>query len=445
MLTDDLLVKIIFNDDSELDIKAKEDELNPAVKADLSSFSIIMELDDQVDSVVGRVSSNELFFVLNNQSGDYSPSNTTSPLAGKIKEGVKVVVTNGLQPLGTYYVSDWFAPLSVSKRNAEIRCEDKLQRLLNNLVDTLDILSGLPLNVFIEEVFQRVGLVPADYNVDPSLTQVLDYGVVSGLKLSELLRDITKAGNCYIYVGLDDIVYVKSKDITGAVVHNFSDDVTQSSNTILRLNSGKSVIHSYNSLAVNYVTADVSEVINVLNISNIGVPSGVSVLSDYKTIGNVFEIDRVKVSASDNILVTGINATQGKISLDVNNLSLTSEFCTVDVFGKVIKTSESKVVKQDTVNIARNGVKDLTIKSKLIQSESQAVALADKYWTLINLDVPYIECMSHDSTFPYLLGDICQVVSNAVDYNYKGYIHTVRYDWVGGDALRNSLKIKYTT
>lgn len=428
-LVEDVVVRVTFKDDSTLDLTAENY---------LHKFSLMLELDTSRQALTGGVSANELNLVLNNSSGVFSLTNQESPYYGLIEEDIKLEVFVAGEPQGVFYVKNWDAPSTATRKVATIRAVDRLQSVLNSPVSLLPVNRYIMLKDYLKLVFLSVGFSEEDLDISEDLTEVLNYTVVSGASLSSVLNDIALSGHCYIYVGKDNKIHAVSKDIRGEVRHSFSDSVG-----IVSINPAKSLLSGGNTLSVGYYTTSLGEVTEVLAIKGVTLPVGESTLANYEVKNaNLFEIDSVKLTSDKNVRLLGVTWTQSTVSITVENAEEEESTCDIFVYGRQLDLSSSYVLRQDYDLVQRNGRKDIKLESTLLQTKSSADALADKLWSLVTQPIPYIDAKLFINHFSL---DLCEVVkfeSERLNLNYTGYIHSLTFEWRGGDAVTVNVGVK---
>lgn len=115
----------------------------------------------------------ELNFELNNISKDYSPENTSSPLAGYVTSGrhVQLVATNGTSSTVLYdgYIDDFDLKPGINDRSVPMSCLDALGRLKGVSVTT-PLYQGLRTGDAVGLVLDAVGWPTAARDIDAGAT-----------------------------------------------------------------------------------------------------------------------------------------------------------------------------------------------------------------------------------------------------------------------------------
>lgn len=431
-LVTDMVVRVHFDDETSLDITA------PMIR----SFTMLSELDDSLQKLVGNISANELTLTVANRGSILSPTNEESPYYGLIKEDIKIEVINGESKLGVYYVKDWKPNNTATLQTVSIRAVDRLQSVLNSPVGLVGINSLVPLGDYIKLVFQSVGIPETDLDIDPTLSQVLDYTIASGVKLASLLNDLSLCGFCYIYVNNEGKIVVRSRDITGDPVHIIRGDGSTPGN-MTSVSPAQSMLSTGNVLRLSYSTPTPSEVKELTKLKGVVVQPGDFPIENYQVNGgNLFEFDHVRVESAQGVTVEDVSFTRTDVSLLLNNPSYEEATCDLWYYGRTVDLSNTYIERVNSELVAKNGRKELTLKCPLVQNRYTAEGLIEKFWTLFNLDVPYLQTRVRSEGFIFNLGDICNVVDESRKLDFKGYIHSINYEWRMGDLVISQLGLK---
>ena len=293
---------------------------------------------------------------------------------------------------------------------------------------------------------------------------VLNYTTVEGKSLSDLLNSICISAYCNIFVDNNNNIVVRSRNAQNGVTKVFSDQTN-----ITRIEVSKSLLNESQGLKLGYSASAVSDIIELTSLKSYEVQNGDVVIPNV-TFGNhtAYDIDKIVVSADGGVVarITGYTSNSNEISLylsvsgipdkeepveegeeiyDENGELITSRIVagtdTVDivVYGKTIISTEAFVER------GKSGqeIKVLSIESPLTQSLKDAEALIDKYWTLVQLPLPFIKVDVLVSDFSYNLGDMCEIEATTRNLKFFGYIHSVDYEFFGGAGVSCTVGVKY--
>jgi hypothetical protein len=427
----------------DLKVKIKIDDtptyftLDQTEQGLLKSFTLKQELDSDISKLIAPISSNELKLTCVNFQGIFNASNTSSPLYQKLKDGTELLVYDGNVRIGTFYIIDYDAPTSSISSTCSIRAVDRLQNILNTNVEVEQIYSNMSMKAYLTQVFEKVGFISEDIVIDDDLYNLtLNYTLINGKKLGELLADCMIAADCYCYISRTNKVIVKSRSISGVAVKHFT------GGNINSVNIPKSLLNQSNTLKVGYVTTSKSEVEKLVELSGVSVGVGTTVLEDYKTEeNNIYEIDNVKISSTSGVKIEEISATQATISMSLS--SIIEETVDIVVYGKTVKKTEAFVKQQDYMRVYTEGEKGVEVKSVLLQDKDLANSLLSKLWTRLQAEIPYLTISTKTTSLEY---DLCYIVDVIepirTKLNYLGYIHSLTYKWNGGNSVSVDLGIK---
>ena len=431
MLIEDISIELYLRDGS-VEVVSSRDRL--------VSFNVIYELDSELEGVVGQISANELNISLLNTDSRYSVHNEASELYGLIGAGVVIKVKDKGVDRGTFIVNEWSSPRGGSNV-ANIRATDRLQSVLNSDVKVLDIDKNIILYDYLKSVLLNVGIGVEDIVIDESLkSKSVKFTITEGLKLSSLLNDIALSYDLYIYVDECNKVVVRSKGISGEAVHTLSDSVN-----VYALNTLEEEGCAYNKLNINYKMPYLGNVVEVLNVKELSVPIGISD-SEWLQIedSNLYDVDNVRVDSKCNIDIEGVRYNKCGVQLTFNNAENSDKLVDVIVRGRRVEVVDVVESISDDVSIDSSGVITLDVDVSFIQSKEGAVILRDKLWGRLRSKYPYIRLNILSNMFAYNLCDICYADIPSESMTYKGYIHSIRYDWSGGNVLRCEVGLKNT-
>jgi hypothetical protein len=434
-LVNDFYLKLTFKNDTTVNLTATNR---------LVGFSMLLEMDNSGEWFKGSISANELNFGLENTDSQFMNTNSLSPYVGLLEENVKVEVFEGLVRLGTFYIKEWITPNTSAKKVASVRAVDRLQSVINSPVDLLGMNSNIMLKDYIKKIFLNLGFLESDLLIDQSLTQMLNYTVIGGTKLSNVLNDISLSGDCYFYMNKDDKLVVISKVVTGIPTRTITDTAEVGIKaTLYDVTPSKSMMASANLLNLGYTNLTLSPVKQLASIRDYMSKVGISKTDPFKVEnGNMYEVDHVRVESEFDVEVTDVTPTQNTFVLDINNPHTVPVSTDITLFGKTIDLINTYIERQDDLLVQKYGRKEMKLECKLIQDMESASALADKLWTRINIPVPYLVGRLHEPNFNYNLGEISEVKALTVNLSFIGYIHSLKYNWAGGEAVRIEIGIK---
>lgn len=429
MLIDDISLELTLRDDS-VEVVSSKDRL--------VSFNVLYELDSELEGVNGKISANELTFGLLNTDGRYSLHNEESELYNKIGNGVVVRIKDKGVVKGTFTITEWSSPRG-SSNVANIRATDRLQVVLNSGVEVLDVDKEVILYDYIVGVLNSVGISIDDIVIDEALKyKTIKFTITEGFKLSSLLNDIALSYDLYIYVNTDNKIVICSKDVKGDVVHTLSDSVN-----VYALDTKDEVEGAYNTLNINYKMPQLSDVVDVLTVKELSVPCGTSHSELLKVENsNLYDVDTVRVDCKYNVDVEDVKYNKKGIKFTFSNADDSERLVDVVVRGRNVEVVDVVESISDVDDVSINGAIALDVNVVFVQSKSDAVVLRDKLWGRLSAKHPYMHLSVLCNDFSYALGDICNADIRSEHMEYRGYIHSIRYNWSGGNTVRCELGLK---
>lgn len=408
----------------------------------IKGFSLLYEVDADIEKIYSAISANELNLTLINKGSVFSLENTESPLYGILKNGAELEVFETLssEPIsrGKFYIVDYDAPLNAMSSTFSIRAVDKLQSILNKDVSLEQVSSSLSMYDYFLRIFLSLGVLSEDLLIDEDLKSIfLNFSIFNGKKMAEILNSCCKASDCMIFVDSMGRINIKQKMMVGTPVKHFT------TSNIISLDISKSLTYDYNTLKLGYVAATISENIELLK-STMPCPAGEYRFSDLEmNKANVYDIDNVMVRGSCDVEIIGCAYSQKLFTLDVNNLGTEEINLDVVVTGRTIETTTAYITTKNEADITLNGDKALDITSESIQDSTYAKTLSAIYWDRLNERIPYITLKTRSNSLqfmPCMIVDVKEPVKAKLDY--LGYIHSVKYEWNGGDAFSVEVGIK---
>lgn len=408
----------------------------------IKGFSLLYEVDAEIEKIYSAISANELNLTLINKGSVFSLENTESPLYGVLKNGAELEVFETLssEPIsrGKFYIVDYDAPLNAMSSTFSIRAVDKLQSILNKDISLEQVSRSLSMYDYFLQIFSSLGFKSEDLLIDEDLKAIfLNFSIFNGRKMAEILNSCCKASDCMIFVDSMGRINIKQKKMVGTPVKHFT------TSNIISLDISKSLTYDYNTLKLGYVAANISENMELLNCT-LQCPAGDYSFKDLElSKDNVYDIDNIMVRSSSGVVITGCSYSQALLTLDVNNPATEEVNLDVVVIGRTIETATAYITTKNETDIGVNGDKSLDITSESVQDAAYATTLSAIYWERLNDHIPYITLKTRSNSLqfmPCMIVDVKEPVKAKLDY--LGYIHSVKYEWFGGDAFSVDIGIK---
>ena len=408
----------------------------------IQTFSLLYEVDSDIEKVYSAISANELNLTLINKGSVFSLENTESPLYNKLGNGTELEVFETLsgEPIsrGKFYIVDYNAPLNAMSSTFSVRAVDSLQAVLNKDVSLEHVLSNTTLYDYFLQIFLDLGFSPDSLIIDEDLKSIfLNYSIFNGKKMAEILNSCCIASDCMIFIDCAGRINIKEKNMVGTAVKHFT------TSNIVSLDIPKSLSFDYNLLKLGYVAASISENIELLK-SNLSCPAGDYSFKDLKmSKDSVYDIDTIRVSSEKDAELVGCSYSQSLLSLDMHNPATEETNVEVVVTGRTIEATTAYITTKNEASITLNGEKSLELTSESIQNPEYAQSLSMTYWERLNEKIPYITLKTRSNSLqfmPCMIVDVKEPIKAKL--NYLGYIHSVKYEWQGGDAFKVELGIK---
>jgi len=361
------------------------------------SASWLEETFAESDRPLGQISANYLDFVLNNIDQRFRPDNTTSPYAGKMVAGVKVVAYTSLEvstdtweelPIGTFYVGNWDA--SIDDPEASVACYDRLIDICNKPTPTIPVSYNITHKDLYIKLFEALGLTTADYEFDDkSYTDTMAYSFLVGNKVRDTLQALSQASFTCVYINKTNnkIRVAAYKPVGSTPVTYWADD-----DQISNISRPTSFVNNVQDISIAYTIPVLNNITELLNLQNIDMVAGQNVIM--QTLPQPLRsITAVKLRNSSFSKVAAVSYSGYTINVTIN--CTTAETLTLVVEGIVISLPDLTEIVSANVG----AVGKLETGNKLIQSQASALALGARVARITNVNGPYvtIECFGDPS------------------------------------------------
>lgn len=374
-------------------------------------------------SPFGIICSNTILIKLKDIEEVFVKTNTSSPYYGLIEQGFKIEyyikVDNGeYERGGIYYCTD-IENSSSSLRGDVINVEgaDLLQYISNSPVNLKIIKKNITVKEYLAYIFESFGLTEGQYHIADTLNHNLKYGYSYGKQLKEILNDIARSYICNIYVDENGIIQVIDlKDLAKQTEKQFEFSGTLN---VFETTLGIKMLSSYNAIKLNYVNPTDIENTKILSTSSLSILPGDSTLSEftfgdeYRTLG--IQSVSIKPEEDMEMSVNWFEASQDRITVNVNNPAEDFKKASVDVFGKTIV--ENKVtLDKNAINVDKDKRKYLEVETSLIQDDDYAKEYVSLLVNFIMAETNYITVRCRVN--PILkLGSIVSMRSDRLKFN----------------------------
>lgn len=387
---------------AQRDIKAKVDIYFDGVAQapillgsdNIASITFLEEGQAEGENPLGRVSANELTIALRNDEQQFTPTHTESPYYGKLVPNLKVEPYLGLKingsyewiPLGVSWAGDWSAPSD--SLFATIVCHDRLYELGQKDVPQIPTMENQTQAVILATFFRAIGLTPAEYSIDATLTTVVPIAWFPDGKVIDALGILASAFNCTISMTRGNIVKVSNNRTVGSSVVTFAD-----TNMVYTSEVPQKTEEIYSEVRLKYKTPFVGEQVSLLKIEELSVPAAGVTLDNLKfTEAPIAFVSYVKISEAAHVGISAMSVGTWGISLTLANAAGAIKTVVLEVFGYPIKTVEDEVVKRDDDAYALIGSKVLPIDNHLVQTAAAAEAHAELILPVVSDEKAYVYC-----------------------------------------------------
>ncbi len=367
---------------AQRDIKSKVDiyfdgEGNPPTQLDkdhIKSIHFLEEGQAEGETPLGRVSSNEITIALRNDEQQFVPTYEAGPYYEKLVPNVKVEPYLGLLvegsyewiPLGVFWTGDWNAPSN--SIFATIVCHDRLYELGQEDVPQIPTMENQTQITILNTLFRAIGLDPAEYSIDATLTTVVPIAWFPEGKVLRALNVLAGAFNCTIAMTRDNILRVSSNRIVGSSVVTFAD-----TDMVFDSEVPQETEEIYSKVSVKYKTPYIGSVVSLLKIEELTIPAAGITLDDLRfTESPVAFVAYIQLSEAPHISISSMTIGTWSMSLTVANVAGVAKTVNLEIFGHPIKTVEDEVTEQDATALALIGSKILPIDNYLVQTASAA-------------------------------------------------------------------------
>ena len=359
---------------------------------DLISIKVLEETEpDSATIPMGNISSNEITVRFNNINRKFDPGNPTSPLYGMLTRNRRIRAWLGVQvselypveyyPLGTFWSQDWSAP--EGEGWAETTGWDKLESLRTSQYSTSAVYENLSLGAMAARVFEAGSVTIDQYSIHEDLYDIIiPYAWTDNISCREALSRIAAAASGRVYCDRDGLVVLEPYVVPETSEFEFTRDNFFSKDHPLAWTQianyvevhatpliPTAAVEIYNDTTAFSVPAHTTPHQTVKKFCIFSQTPAFDVVTPitFTTDGGTISVDNISIyswAAEITFLNTGVSAA--------NVTSIT-------IMGKnLVPAGISASIASDEVSIRTCGKCDgPVIESELIQTETQAQAIAD--------------------------------------------------------------------
>lgn len=363
---------------------------------DIISLELMEESSDGSIKPAGSVSSNELQLVFDNTTRAFTPTNPTGTYYGKLHPGTLVVAELALKTdddpetweyvaLGTFRTSDWSAPSDSVE--ASVTCYDRLKDLGNISVPLIPTQQNISYGMMFRLLFTALGLTPAEYNIDASLTTLIRAGWFPAGTVFDALRNLAEAANAVVYVDRNNVIQVRSCASVDAYIVEMTD-----TNQIIKADNPQQYADIYSSVNIQYKTISVKPMDTILEINDLEIPAGGMTLTGLQFNDTpVIYCDYAQITGAVNSSVSAFAWGAWGCDITFANSGATTETVSVVVRGRAFEALSAAYVAEDATTKALIGTRTLKVDNQFIQSLSYATSYATKLLQAVTDTSPKVE------------------------------------------------------
>lgn len=359
-----LKIKLIFSNGITHELTGS---LDGSDTSKIISLDVNESITKNTGAVYGGVSVSRIRLTLSNMDGIYTPSNSSSPVYGKMDTSAKVEVYSDDKLYGVYYISEWGSGLTYTGyTKVNIVACDKLGSILHKTIPHIGIDERCTFKSLISKLLGSCDFTAVVPALDDTI--ILEYSSLKGKTIGEALDTICQGMGGYIWEDGNGTVYAYD-------ISHFSELIPKmilsgSKNVVSCEANGE--IYRANTLGVNYVDAKKSETLKLFEVESLSLPQGDS--SKIIEVGEgIFSINGVHIineKEKDKMcFCTGLSYSQAAASVDFHNPHTAPQNVRFSLYGTRIEYIQNLTQIQTGTDGG-----ELIINNPLIQSQAQAEA-----------------------------------------------------------------------
>lgn len=329
---------------------------------------------------LGIMSSNTANISILDSSGDLVLTNASSPYAGYMRNGVKMVFTlinndGTTEPFGVFYTDDWDTRRANGGYDTtNLNGKDFLDYIGNMEIPELNAFSSVEISSLLVAIFEGLGLTSEEYFIDPTLNLKLTFSVTKGAKVRDTLNSIANALIARIVIDRAGVIRVKP------AFPEIPDELdTLKSQFVLDTTIAHNPDSQYNRVRLDYVAVGIRESETLATLNNYTVTPGENVIDSIEIPSNTQGIDGVYLDygvTSENYenMIDSIEYTgyQGGVSIVFNSLASEEFNADIVVSGRTSGATKQSIYADVNTSNPIKVANLLILTSDYIQSKSIA-------------------------------------------------------------------------
>lgn len=299
-------------------------------------------LDETSSSILpfGEVSYNELTIELDNLQNRYTITNNTSPYAGKLIAGKKVILTYLVEtsdgvfesiPGGIYYTDDWIT--STDSNSASLVCYDKMSQVGYKPINRFKVQTDINVVDAYIMLFEACGIQSTEYTISSALTGTLPYFWCSADDLRTCLSDLSTLTRTVVYTDRKGIINVMP------LVSPFNTDLVLTDNTLILSAKGEpSYSNVYSGVRIKYDIVIGDKLTTLYTNDELVLEPGLNTISNelFETTP-VVSITGIKIGSGVQCTVVDYSCTDGTFDIILDNKSANQVKVSLTIEGTVVQ------------------------------------------------------------------------------------------------------------
>lgn len=387
-------------------------------------------LDETSSSTLpfGEVTYNELSIELDNLQNKYTITNDTSPYAGKLIAGKKVILTYLVEtsdnvfesiPGGVYYTDDWIT--STDSNSASLICYDKMSQIGYKPINRFKVQTDVTIKEAYIMLFDACDIKSSEYIISSDITGTLPYFWCSSDSLRACLSDLSTLTKTVVYVDKQGLINVMP------LVSPYTTDLVLSDSTlIVSAKSEPSYSNVYSGVRVKYDVVIGSKLTSVYSAEDLTLEPGINVFSNMLfEVSPVVSIMGIKIQSNAQCSVLDYECTDGTFSITIDNKSVEPQTIALYIDGMVVQSVANTFFLEQPSEV--NNILEITLplvsNQEYVQEYAKSVlSLFTRYASSIELSlIGYPAVDIHDRLFlnspSVSINDIVQVVRVSNKFN----------------------------
>ncbi len=394
-------------------------------------YQTIEEAWDTTASVLGGPEPGTLDLTLLNTDNRFTPTNADGPYAGKIVTGLKIVgelqvtalsTTSDWLPIGTFYVTEWKAPIGTAE--ATVQASDELHNVLEANPVAVEVVENITYGEFIAYYF---GKISKAVEIDDLLGSILQFGW-SDEDVANDLETILNASRACCFCNRTAIPHVQAM----CKVRTVRKQLTDASEQFVSASDDSTIVQSYGGVKLTYGKPSLEEDTSVISTRDLEIPVGTTTLDALSfTSDPVYAIQNVGCQTKESqVVLNRYTYTPHELTITVTNSTEAELLTDVLARGTVVKFNDT-VISDETDDL-------FEFSSKLLQTSVYANSFMTFLNTFISSKTPLLE-LEITGNIQYSLMDRIKLNSEKYKVAFDGVIVRIESEYNGGFSQKLTL------